>query len=161
PSIRCEDNEILPAVRQAAESWSAAFEGYRLQEAAAAIRQLVTRVDGYIQAKEPWKIVKERGVTDALHRIHHNCLEGLRAAAVLAARTPPTTATEVLRRLAIDKKAEDLRASDLSWGGLPLDAPLAPAPPLFPRADAKEYFGSTKESTVASDSSGSVGAPSP
>src|SRR5262249_51346507 len=93
PSIGCEDNEILPAVRQAAEAWSSAFEGYRLQEAAGAIRQLVTRVDGYIQAKEPWKLVKERGVTDSLHRIHHNSLEGLRVAAVLLASIAPSTAT--------------------------------------------------------------------
>jgi methionyl-tRNA synthetase len=69
----------------------------------------------------------------------------------------PRTATEVLRRLGIDRRSEDLRPPDLAWGLLPLRAPLPSAPPLFPRADAKEYLasrgagtgGASKESSVA------------
>ncbi len=157
PSERCDDNEIVGAAREAAASWTSAFEGYRLHDAASAIRGLVTRIDGYIAAKEPWKKAKAEGVTPALHRIHFATLEGLRLAAVMLAPIAPRTATEVLRRLGIQRRSEDLRPSDLAWGLLPLGAALPAAPPLFPRADAREYFasrgagtgGASKESSVA------------
>ncbi|MBK9064821.1 MAG: methionine--tRNA ligase [Acidobacteria bacterium] len=150
PGEVCDDNEILAAARDAAAAWTSAFEGYRLQDAASALRTLVTRIDGYIAAKEPWKKAKAEGVTPALHRIHFATLEGLRFAACLLAPIAPRTATEIFRRLGIEKRAEDVRDSDLAWGQLPLSAPLPQAPPLFPRADAKEYFAS-KEKTVAEE----------
>ena len=150
PGEVCDDNEILVAARDAAAGWMSAFEGYRLQDAATALRTLVTRIDGYIAAKEPWKKAKAEGVTPALHRIHFATLEGLRIAACLLAPIAPRTATEVFRRLGIEKSAEDVRESDLAWGQLPLGALLPQAPPLFPRADAKEYFAS-KEKTVAEE----------
>lgn len=150
PGEVCDDNEILAAARDAAAAWTSAFEGYRLQDAASAVRTLVTRIDGYIAAKEPWKKAKAEGVTPALHRIHFATLEGLRIAACLLAPIAPRTATEVFRRLGIEKRAEDVRESDLAWGQLPLGAALPQAPPLFPRADAKEYFAS-KEKTVTEE----------
>ena len=140
PPEPCDDNDIKGAAESAAAAWSGAFESYRLQDAAAAIRTFVSAIDGFITAKEPWKLVKTDGVTPALSRIHYNCLEGLRIAAVLLAPIAPTTAEEVLRRLGTPKKAEELTLSDLAWGGLPTNAPLVLGPPLFPRANAKEYF---------------------
>ncbi len=160
PGEVCGDNEILTAAREAAAAWTSAFEGYRLQDAAGAVRTLVTRIDGYIAAKEPWKKAKAEGVTPALHRIHFATLEGLRMAACLLAPIAPRTATEVFRRLGIDKRAEDVRESDLAWGGLPLNVPLPHAPPLFPRADAKEYFAS-KEKSVEEEKAAPPAQPDP
>jgi methionyl-tRNA synthetase len=161
PSERCDDNEVKAAAEEAARLWKAAFASYRLQEALGAVRAFVTRIDGYIAATEPWKRLKTEGRTPALHRIHHNCLEGLRIAATLLAPIAPGTASEVLRRLGIPRRAEDLRAADLLWGGLPLDVPLAPAPPLFPRADVKTYFAKKETEVTESQPPASVPAPAP
>ena len=94
--------------------------------------------------------MKAEGVTPALHRIHFNALEGLRVAAVMLAPIAPGASAEVLRRLGAPKAAEEIRPSDLAWGGLPLGAPLAPAAPLFPRADAKAYFAEQAADAKAS-----------
>ncbi|HQR44614.1 MAG TPA: methionine--tRNA ligase [Thermoanaerobaculia bacterium] len=161
PSERCDDNEVKRAAEGAAAAWREAFEGYRLQDAAGAIRSLLKTIDGYIAAKEPWKLAKADGVTPALHRIHHNCLEGLRVAASLLAPIAPETAGEVLRRLGCPKRASDVTPRDLAWGLLPLGVPLEPAPPLFPRADPKAFFASRgagqphskKETTATMDNS--------
>ncbi len=142
PAERCDDNEVLRAAAEAVSTWTSAFDGYRLQEAAGAVRSLLSRVDSYITAKEPWKRLRTDGVTPELHRIHHNILEGLRIAAVLLSPIAPKTAEEVLRRVGAGRAAGTLRRGDLAWGGLPLGAPLSPGPPLFPRADPKEYFAS-------------------
>jgi methionyl-tRNA synthetase len=162
PSERCDDNEVKRAAEAAVAAWDAAFRACRLHEAAEAVRVLLGAIDGYITAKEPWKKVKAEGVTPALHRIHHNALEGLRVAAVLLAPIAPGAAAEVLRRLGIAKAAEELRPADLAWGGLPLGAPLAPAAPLFPRADAKAYFAEpAKEKPVTEETKPAVPADAP
>lgn len=140
PGEPCDDNEVKRVAAESVAAWDSAFRGCRLHEAAEAIRTLLGAIDGYITAKEPWKRVKAEGVTSALHRIHYNALEGLRIAAVMLAPIAPGASAEVLRRLGTPRSAEELRPSDLAWGGLPLGAPLAPAAPLFPRADAKAYF---------------------
>ena len=159
PAETCDDNEVRTAAIDAVAAWTSAFESYRLHDAAAAVSALVTRIDGYIAAREPWKKVKAEGVTPALHRIHYATLEGLRVAACMLAPIAPGTATEVFRRLGIARSAEDLRPPDLVWGQLPLNASLPQAPPLFPRADAKEYFAS-KEKPVADESTVPEAAPS-
>ena len=151
PSERCDDNEVKRVAEAAVATWDAAFRGCRLHEAAEAIRTLLGAIDGYITAKEPWKRVKAEGVTPALHRIHYNALEGLRIAAVMLAPIAPGASAEVLRRLGAPKAAEELGPADLAWGGLPLGAPLAPAAPLFPRADAKAYFAEQAKETPVTE----------
>ena len=131
--------------------WRAVFEGYRLHEAAGEIRSFLQLVDSYITTTQPWRPPADLSFEETSRfRSHvlYDCLEALRVAAVMLAPIAPRTATEVLRRLGIDRHAEDLRPSDLAWGQLPLSAPLPSAPPLFPRADAKEYFASRGAGTV-------------
>jgi methionyl-tRNA synthetase len=153
---------VFVAAQKAGDDWKNSFEGYRLQDAAAAIRYLLGAIDAEITATEPWKALRQPPLSseelfEFRSHVLYDCLEALRVAACMLAPIAPRTATEVFRRLGTDKRAEDLRASDLAWGLLPLDAPLPAAPPLFPRADAKEYFasrgagtaGASKESSVA------------
>jgi methionyl-tRNA synthetase len=151
PSERCDDNEVKRAAEAAVLAWDGAFRACRLHEAAEAVRALLGAIDGYITAKEPWKKVKVEGVTPALHRIHHNALEGLRIAAVMLAPIAPGASAEVLRRLGTPKRAEEIGPADLAWGGLPLGAPLTPAAPLFPRADAKAYFAEQSKETLVNE----------
>ncbi len=153
PSERCTDSEVKTAAAAAVDAWREAFRSYRFQEAADAIRALVTAVDAYIATREPWKKVKTEGVTPSLHRVHFNALEGIRIAAVLLSPIAPAAAAEILRRIGASREVATLRSADLEWGGLPLEAPLDAAPPLFPRADPKSWFqpAPPKERTVTEE----------
>ena len=165
PSVRRKTTPggplVFVAAQKAGDDWKNSFEGYRLQDAAAAIRYLLGAIDAEITAAEPWKALRQPPLSseelfEFRSHVLFDCLEALRVVACLLAPIAPRAAVEVLRRLGIDRRAEDLRSSDLVWGQLPLSAPLPCAPPLFPRADAKEYFasrgvgaaGASKESSV-------------
>ena len=139
--------------------WKAAFEGYRLQDAAAEIRALLAAVDSYITTNEPWRAPRDLSLEEISRFRSHvlsDCLEALRLAACLLAPIAPRTATEVFRRLGVAKSAEGVRESDLKWGGLGPDVPLPQAPPLFPRADAKEYFASRGAGEVRAEKENAV-----
>jgi methionyl-tRNA synthetase len=134
--------------------WRAAFDGYRLQEAAAEVRGLLGAIDGYVTTHEPWRARPDQSAEERAEfqcGILYDCLEALRIAACLLAPIAPGTASEVLARLGVRRSAAELTAADLAWGGLPLDAPLAVAPPLFPRADPKTFFAPQKESHVTDE----------
>ena len=154
PSERCDDNDVKRAAEGLVPVWREALFAYRFQEATDAVRALLSTIDSYLASREPWKRVKAEGVTPTLHRVHHNALEGLRVAAVMLAPILPGSSAEILRRLGTATPVEALRDADLAWGGLPLDAPLTPAAPLFPRADAKQWLAgatSAQEKTVTEE----------
>jgi methionyl-tRNA synthetase len=146
PSERGKPNDYFPKAGEfAVREWGTAFEEYRLQDAARAVRLLLQSIDSYITTCEPWKIAKLEGSSPRLHGILFDCLEGLRIAAALLVPIAPRTAEEVFRRVGWPKRAEAVTGKDLEWGQIALGAPIAPAPPLFPRADPKVFFGSRGE----------------
>src|SRR5215831_20665973 len=61
PSEVCTDNEILQAHGAAEEEWRAAMEDCQFNRALEAVWKLLTAVNGYVVAKEPWKIRKAEG----------------------------------------------------------------------------------------------------
>jgi methionyl-tRNA synthetase len=147
PSQRGDPNDVFPgAAELSVTEWETAFEEYRLQDATAAIRSLLRSIDSYITTREPWKISKLEGASPRLHHILYDCLEALRVVATLLVPIAPRSAEEVFRRLGAPRRAEEVTERDLEWGRLPLGAAIVSAPPLFPRADPKDYFGSRGES---------------
>ena len=106
--------------------WRAAFEGYRLQEAAGEIRALLGAIDSYITTNEPWRARPEYSfekLSDFRSRVLYDCLEALRVAAVHARADRAAHGRGSLRRLGIDRRAEDSATADLAWGQLPAERP--------------------------------------
>jgi methionyl-tRNA synthetase len=138
PNELCTDNEVMRAFGAAQEEWQAAMEDCQFHRALEAVWKLLAQINGYVVAKEPWKIRKSEGA-DA------------RACTAFSRRRPKASASprHALSVRAFDQP-EDLRdlrdagkdpdAADLAWGRLPVSRPMPDLPALFPRADAAEYF---------------------
>ncbi len=107
--------------------WRAAFEGYRLQDAAGEIRALLGAIDSYITTNEPWRARPDDSFEELsgfpfprpLSTASKRC--ALRPC--MLAPIAPRTATEIFRRLGIDKRAED---------SAPVRSRVGPAPPERP-----------------------------
>ncbi|MGH9440681.1 MAG: methionine--tRNA ligase [Thermoanaerobaculia bacterium] len=145
PPERGDGGEIRPAAEEAVRVLTDSFERFEFSRGLEAVAALLKTVDGSLASNQPWKIARQEGATPRLARLLYDPAEGTRIAAAALGPALPAMAPKALEALG----ARALGASgELDWGGLPLNHPLPDAAPLFPRADAKEYFERKEESPM-------------
>lgn len=104
--------------------------------ALAAVWELMSATNGFIEATEPWKLNKQ-GESEACAGVLGDCLEALRIATILAAPTIPNATAVLWSRLGLSGSPADVRVPDaLGWGQLPAGLPLEKGAPLFPRIES-------------------------
>jgi methionyl-tRNA synthetase len=104
-------------------------ERYAVPQALAAVMDLLTATNGYLERTAPWKEAKA-GSAERVATILYTAAECLRLAGVLLAPVIPAKAEELFRRLGA--AAED---HALAWGGLMPGSPVTAGEPLFPRVE--------------------------
>ena len=151
PPEACKSNEILSAFSAARADWQDAMGDCAFSRALEAVWRYLTQINGYVVAKEPWKIRKEEGSSSRLSKILYAAAEGVRLSAVLLSPFVPGTSRRIFETLGLP--AADPRLEDLEWGGLSTGARMPESGPLFPRADTRVYFesktGSSSKAEVA------------
>ena len=153
------DNEVLQAFGEAEGDWRAAMTDCQFNRALEAVWKLLTAVNGWVVAKEPWKIRKQEGADSArLHRVLSAAAEGVRLSAVMLSPFVPATSRKIFETFGLP--AADPTAADLAWGGLPVSAAMPEAPALFPRADAAAYLQEEKEGPM-NDAANPAAPPTP
>ena len=156
PPERCEDNEVLAAYESARAEWREAMSSFGFNRALECVWRFLSIVNGYVVAREPWKIRKEEGSSPRLSRVLYAAAEGVRAAAVLLAPFVPATSRRIFETFALPGR--DPGAADLEWGVLPTGAPMPEIGALFPRVDADAYLHSSSKEDSMTDTPAS---PSP
>ena len=150
PPEKCEDNEVLAAFQETGREWREAMEAFGFNRALEAVWRFLSIVNGYVVAREPWKIRKQEGASPRLSRVLYAAAEGVRLSAVMLSPFVPATARRVFETFGAP--ARDPAPADLAWGGLSAGARMADAPPLFPRVDAAAYLATaTKEDPGMTD----------
>jgi methionyl-tRNA synthetase len=139
PPEPCEESTLRAAAETAVRRYVEAMDAYEFQRALEAVWELLTAVDGYVNEKAPWAMVKAEGVgSPALSRVLYNCLEALRLTAVMVGPVMPATAARLLAQLGLGTAAANDAA--LRWGGLQVNQKLGEEGALFPRADVDAFF---------------------
>jgi methionyl-tRNA synthetase len=111
------------AVRAVAES----IEGLALKEALDVIWEFISRLNAYVNAREPWALAK-RGETAALNTVLAHLAEGLRFLSVLVAPFMPDSAQAIAERLGL---GDVPAAYALQWGESLTGRHVKQGPPLF------------------------------
>ena len=124
--------------------------------AMAAVQELVSRANRYLEESAPWSIAKRAEAEeisaaaadtppiaptqhDRLAFVIYNNLEAIRIAALLFAPVMPATSTEVWRRLGLGDVLSTTTLEDVSrWGKLPAGSQITVGEPLFPRLQAED-----------------------
>jgi len=102
--------------------------------AMAAVGELCTRANLYVEESAPWNLAKSPETSDQLAAVIYNSLEAIRIMACFYAPFMPATSAEALRRLGLqDPAAIDDIQEVSSWGGLPAGNAVDKGEALFPR----------------------------
>ena len=140
PPVTCDDNDLKRTAESVIPEYLEFMEGWAFQKSLDAVWRLLNEINGYIVAKEPWKLQKDPAQAEALSRIIWNTLEGMRLVWLMLSPVMPHLATDALRRLgAVD---EPLRTDSLKWGRLQTSVPVEKGDSMFPRVDAKQWLES-------------------
>ncbi len=112
PNAVCTDNEVMRAWGPARADWQAAMADCQFNRALEAVWQFLSQVNGFVVAREPWKIRKAEGNDSArLHRVLSAAAEGVRLSAVMLSPFVPSTARKIFRPSRSSRKTPRRRTS--------------------------------------------------
>ena len=138
PPTACDDNPVRAAALRLLPEVHAAMGDLAFSRALEALWRLLAEANQYLVAREPWKLVKSEGPSEALSRILWNGLEAVRLVATGLLPFMPRVAPQVLAAIGVPSAPASFES--LAWGGLPNGAELPEPKPIFPRIDKKEYL---------------------
>jgi len=128
------DQEILQRISETITAVDTAMEAYEFKNAVDAVMTLAAYGNNYIQTQAPWKLIK----TDrsAAVQVIRNCLQVVKALALLIDPTMPETASKIWNMLGETGEISDHRTAEATE---PLAArEIAPPITLFARMEEKE-----------------------
>jgi methionyl-tRNA synthetase len=107
-----------------------------LSHALAAIWEIVSRANGYLVEREPWKVAGDPARRDELGGVLYASAETLRVLAVLIQPIMPGAAQRLWAQLGIEQSlsAQHLPAA-VEWGGLVPGTQTSRGDALFPRLE--------------------------
>lgn len=121
------------------EKYDACMTEVNFTDAAAAVQELASRVNLYVEESAPWNLAKSEETQGELAFVLYNALEACRILALFFAPFMPNTSAEVFRRLSLGaiEEVDDIKTASV-WGQLPAGNAVEKGDPLFPRLDVKE-----------------------
>jgi methionyl-tRNA synthetase len=105
------------------------FSEFQVHAALEATWELVTRANGLVEQKAPWKLAKDPTQSELLDGLLYTLAETVRVLALLVSPVVPSASEKILEQL----RATDLRK--LVWGELRAGHQLGAPSPIFPRAE--------------------------
>jgi methionyl-tRNA synthetase len=122
------DSPLRAQAETAIATFDREMRQFQPQAALAAVSDLATACNTYIDNSAPWKMAKDPDRGDALDHVLYALIESLRIIAILISPVTPDAAREMLFQLNCDGGA-------LEWGGIADGHRVGEAKPLFPRIE--------------------------
>src|SRR5258706_11521599 len=144
------DQQLAATAKSPTAAVLDAYERFEFSKALDSAWALISAVDKFIVERAPWKLAKEPGdeARAKLDETLYTAAEAVRLLTVLLSPVIPESAAKIRIQLGCDKPVDDLRASDLEWGGLPAGQKIGDVSAVFPRADAKVSIDKMKQLEV-------------
>ena len=137
PGADAENNPLKPLVDALYDTYNEAMGQVDFTAAAAAVQELASRVNLYVEESAPWNLAKSEETQEQLRSVIYNSLEAIRVIALYMAPFMPRTSAEVFKRLDLgDITAITDIKEQSQWGLLPSGNTVTIGDPLYPRLDA-------------------------
>ena len=127
------DEELKAAVKDAVNKVHEKMDTYHVSDALAAIFDMLSRANKYIDETTPWILAKSEDKLPRLGTVLYNLLETIRVGASLLLPFIPETAERILATLGTSEQSEE-------FGRLESGKATGEATVLFKRIDEKEFY---------------------
>ncbi|MEI7024695.1 methionine--tRNA ligase [Paenibacillus sp. y28] len=131
------DGPLQETARAAVAKVEEAMEKLEFSIALAAIWQLVSRTNKYIDETQPWVLAKDESSRDTLGSVMCHLAESLRIVSVLLQPFLTRSPGQIWHQLGIEQGALTSWESLRAFGQLPYGTKVRKAEPLFPRLEAE------------------------
>jgi methionyl-tRNA synthetase len=113
------------------------YDNLDFSHALDAVWALISKLDGYIVAEQPWKLAKQEDQEsqDRLDRVLYIAAESLRIITALVYPAIPSSAAKIWRLLGMQASLESVRFDELQWGGLEPGQKVEEVTAVFPRIE--------------------------
>ncbi|MDA2926496.1 methionine--tRNA ligase [Acidobacteria bacterium AH-259-G07] len=139
------DEELKEFSTETIDLYRKNFDSLQINKAIDNVWELIALVNKYIVANEPWALARDPLKEGRLGTILYHSAEALRIIAILLAPIIPAGAASILKQLGISKAIEDLKITNLSWGGLKKGAAIGKIDAVYPRLDPDEFMSRVRE----------------
>lgn len=109
-----------------------------INDALAALWQLIGRANKYIDETAPWALAKDAADHQRLSTVMYNLIEVQRIIALLVKSFIPETGVKIWQQLGINDALDDQLLENTDWGGLQPGTRTKKGDPIFPRIEFKE-----------------------
>jgi len=138
-----DSNKDLSLESEAAavfDAYTKAMTECRFHKALASVWELVSTMNKYIVANEPWALAKDPARADDLGTVLYELLEGIRFVAGLIWPVMPETSGKIITALGLELPEKGFFSLDAirPWGQMPCGITLSKPQILFPRVDVEK-----------------------
>ena len=137
--IQSGDDELKRFTAKTVELYRDSFDRLKINKAIDKVWALVSTVNKYLVANEPWHLAKDPSRRGRLGTVLYHAGESLRIIAILLAPVIPDGASKILKQLGVSKSLDDQRVSHLAWGGLEQGSSIGKIKAIYPRLDSAKF----------------------
>ena len=132
------DNDLIRVCCECHDKYLACMDSYHIADAVAAVFDLLSRANKYIDETTPWTLAKDEANKERLGSVMYNLLEAIRWGAVMLLPLLPTTANEVLGMLGTDVCGFETIGTPDKFCGIVAGSEVADSKVLFARIDEQK-----------------------
>jgi len=150
------DEELKQFSSETIDLFRKNFDSLQINKAIENVWELISMVNKYIVANEPWAMGADPAKKDRLGTVLYYSAETLRIIAILMAPIIPTGTASILKQLGVSKPTEDHRIPQLAWGELEMGSPIGKIQAIYPRLDQEELLSRVEEERQQKESPSSA-----
>jgi len=152
------DEDLIRTCVECYEKYISCMDTYHIADATAAVFDLFSRANKYIDETTPWTLAKDEANRERLGTVMYNLLEAIRWGAVMLLPLLPGTAEEVLGMLNTEARSFDTIGAADKFRGIVAGSEVSDSKVLFARVDEQKKL---EEITKEQEAEAAKNAPAP
>ena len=129
------DEDLIRVCCECYGKYTSCMDSYHIADAVAAVFEMLSRANKYIDETTPWTLAKDEANKERLGTVMYNLLEAIRWGAVMLLPLLPTTAGEVLDMLNAQARDFETVGTADKFCGIVAGSEVADSKVLFARID--------------------------